>query len=87
MIDLEPLDMTPRSVRPLEEQEERESRRLWDPVTTNMLSKNWNEATKQKQVIEQVCMLSVRHDYEVLRMSTLLYSVSEISPPSASRRA
>ncbi|KAI5453583.1 hypothetical protein NCC49_005408 [Naganishia albida] len=53
LIDLEPLDMTPRSVRPLAEQEERESRRLWDPVTTNMLSKNWNEATKQKQVIEQ----------------------------------
>ncbi|GHJ83931.1 hypothetical protein NliqN6_0333 [Naganishia liquefaciens] len=53
LIDLEQLDLTPRSVRPLEQQEERESRRLWDPVTSNMLSKNWSEATKQKQTIEQ----------------------------------
>lgn len=57
MIDLEQLDMTPRSVRPLEEQEERESRRLWDPVTANMMAKNWSEATRQKQTIEQVCWL------------------------------
>lgn len=56
MIDLEQLDMTPRSVRPLDQQEERESRRLWDPVTSNMLAKNWSEATKQKQSIEQVCV-------------------------------
>ena len=55
LIDLEQLDLTPRSVRPLEQQEERESRRLWDPVTVNMMSKNWSEATKQKQTIEQVC--------------------------------
>ncbi|KAJ9117815.1 hypothetical protein QFC20_000095 [Naganishia adeliensis] len=53
LIDLEQLDLTPRSVRPLEQQEERESRRLWDPVTVNMMSKNWSEATKQKQMIEQ----------------------------------
>jgi hypothetical protein len=57
LIDLEQLDMTPRSVRPLEEQEERESRRLWDPVTANMMAKNWSEATRQKQTIEQVCWL------------------------------
>lgn len=40
-------------VRPLDEQDPQESRKLWDPVTTNLLAKNWNEATKQKQVIEQ----------------------------------
>ncbi|KAJ9092056.1 hypothetical protein QFC19_008830 [Naganishia cerealis] len=53
LIDLAHLGMTPRSVRPLSEQEERESRRLWDPVTTHMNVKNWSEATKQKQSIEQ----------------------------------
>ncbi|KAJ9103831.1 hypothetical protein QFC21_002293 [Naganishia friedmannii] len=53
LIDLAQLGMTPRSVRPLSEQEERESRRLWDPVTAHMVTKNWNEATKQKQSIEQ----------------------------------
>lgn len=26
---------------------------MWDPVTKNLLSKNWGEATRQKQVIEQ----------------------------------
>jgi hypothetical protein len=40
-------------VRPLEEQESSESRKLWDPVTQMLLSKNWGEATRQKQVIEQ----------------------------------
>ncbi|KAJ9121083.1 hypothetical protein QFC24_005064 [Naganishia onofrii] len=53
LIDLAHLGMTPRSVRPLSEQEERESRRLWDPVTAHMVTKNWSEATKQKQSIEQ----------------------------------
>ena len=27
---------------------------MWDPVTKNMIAKNWSEATKQKQIIEQV---------------------------------
>lgn len=40
-------------MRPLDEQEEQESRRLWDPVTQNLVSKNWGEATRQKQIIEQ----------------------------------
>jgi hypothetical protein len=40
-------------VRPLEEQEGHESRQLWQPVTSNLLAKNWGEATKQKQAIEQ----------------------------------
>ena len=53
MIDLDQLALIPKSVRPLEEQEGHESRRLWDPVTQQLLAKNWGEATKQKQVIEQ----------------------------------
>lgn len=35
------------------EQDGHESRKLWDPVTQNLLAKNWGEATRQKQVIEQ----------------------------------
>lgn len=54
LIDLDQLALIPKSVRPLEEQDEQESRRLWDPVTQNLLGKNWGEATKQKQVIEQL---------------------------------
>ncbi|KAK1921849.1 hypothetical protein DB88DRAFT_499401 [Papiliotrema laurentii] len=53
LLDLDQLALIPKSVRPLEEQDEQESRRLWDPVTQNLLSKNWSEATKQKQIIEQ----------------------------------
>ena len=53
LIDFDQLALIPKAVRPLEEQEHNESRKLWDPVTQNLLSKNWGEATRQKQVIEQ----------------------------------
>lgn len=53
LLDMDELALIPKLVRPLEEQEEHESRRLWEPVTQNLLAKNWGEATKQKQVIEQ----------------------------------
>lgn len=53
LIDMEILDLVPKEVRPVEEQEEMESRRLWDPVTQQIMVKNWGEATKQKQVVEQ----------------------------------
>ena len=33
LLDLDQLALIPKSVRPLEEQDEQESRRLWDPVT------------------------------------------------------
>lgn len=52
-IDMEILDLIPKEVRPVEEQDEMESRRLWDPVTQEIMAKNWGEATKQKQVVEQ----------------------------------
>lgn len=47
------LALVPKSVRPLEEQEAFESRKMWEPVTRNLLAKNWGEATRQKQIIEQ----------------------------------
>ncbi|RXK35211.1 hypothetical protein M231_07545 [Tremella mesenterica] len=53
LIDLDLLALIPKNVRPLHEQDEAESRRLWDPVTQNLISKNWGEATRQKQAIEQ----------------------------------
>jgi hypothetical protein len=53
LIDLDQLALIPKDVRPMTEQDGHESRKLWDPVTQNLLSKNWGEATRQKQVIEQ----------------------------------
>lgn len=47
------LSLVPKSVRPLSQQLPNESRKLWEGVTTNLLSKNFNDATKIKQVIEQ----------------------------------
>jgi hypothetical protein len=38
LLDLDQLALIPKSVRPLEEQDEQESRRLWDPVTQVRLS-------------------------------------------------
>jgi hypothetical protein len=53
LLDLDVLALIPKNVRPLEEQDAQESRRMWAPVTEELLSKNWGEATRQKQVIEQ----------------------------------
>lgn len=49
--ELEPINKT---VRPLGAQEEMESRKIWEPVTTSILGKKFSEATKHKQEIEQV---------------------------------
>lgn len=53
LIDMDQLNLVPKDVRPLAEQEESESQRLWEPVTSNIMSKQWSEATREKQVIEQ----------------------------------
>jgi oxysterol-binding protein-related protein 8 len=43
---------TPCQVRPLEEQEERESRRLWAKVTQAIIKRDQNTATEAKSAIE-----------------------------------
>ncbi|ORX35858.1 hypothetical protein BD324DRAFT_629290 [Kockovaella imperatae] len=53
LLDIDALALIPKQVRPLAEQDPQESRKFWDPVTTSLLAKNWGEATKQKQIIEQ----------------------------------
>lgn len=53
MIDISTLYPVPKAVRPLEDQLPTESRRLWDPVTSGLLKKEYSEATKFKQAIEQ----------------------------------
>jgi oxysterol-binding protein-related protein 9/10/11 len=42
-----------KTVRPLNEQKSNESRKLWDGVTNALLKKEYSEATKIKQAIEQ----------------------------------
>ncbi|KAG9125432.1 hypothetical protein FRC07_007626, partial [Ceratobasidium sp. 392] len=53
LIDLSNLAVMPKHVRPIESQLPNESHRLWEHVTKNLLSKNYNEATRVKQGIEQ----------------------------------
>jgi hypothetical protein len=53
LLDLDLLALIPKSVRPMSEQEDGESRKLWDPVTQQLLAKNWSQATNEKLVIEQ----------------------------------
>ncbi|WVN88574.1 uncharacterized protein L203_103785 [Cryptococcus depauperatus CBS 7841] len=53
LLDLDQLALIPKDVRPLEEQDDHESRKLWESVTQHLLSKNWGEATRSKQTIEQ----------------------------------
>lgn len=53
LIDVSTLHVIPKSVRPLEKQLPDESRRLWDNVTSCLLSKEYSDATKHKLSIEQ----------------------------------
>ena len=43
----------PKSVRPLSGQHPNESRKLWEHVTSNLLKKEFSEATRVKLAIEQ----------------------------------
>jgi len=53
LIDLSTLAVVPKTVRPLDQQDAFESRKLWEAVTSNLLRRNFGEATKKKQIIEQ----------------------------------
>ena len=53
LIDLTPLQAVPKTVRPISRQLPDESRRLWESVTSRLLSKEYGEATRAKHVIEQ----------------------------------
>jgi hypothetical protein len=53
LVDLSTLFVIPKQVRPLQRQLPNESRKLWDPVTTRLLAKEFGEATKAKLAIEQ----------------------------------
>lgn len=48
-----PLSVVPKTVAPLEEQHELETRRVWSSVTTALLAKDWNAASRAKQTLEQ----------------------------------
>jgi len=47
------LSVVPKTVRPLGEQLPNESRKLWEGVTSNLLKKEYGEANRIKQQIEQ----------------------------------
>lgn len=53
LLDLSTLHVIPKVVRPLEKQHPRESRKLWENVTSNLLKKEYSEATRHKIEIEQ----------------------------------
>ncbi|KAF9653725.1 hypothetical protein BDM02DRAFT_3086907 [Thelephora ganbajun] len=53
LIDISTLHPVPKAVRALESQLPTESRKLWDSVTSRLLNKEYSEATKFKQAIEQ----------------------------------
>ncbi|KAI0075964.1 hypothetical protein K474DRAFT_1663609 [Panus rudis PR-1116 ss-1] len=53
LIDLSTLHVIPKSVRELDRQLPDESRKLWENVTSNLLKKEYSEATKHKLAIEQ----------------------------------
>lgn len=53
LVDLAALSVMPKTVRPLEKQHPRESRKLWETVTDKLIKKEFSEATKEKVTIEQ----------------------------------
>ena len=53
LIDLESLSILEKQVIPTDEQDARESRRFWEPVTKAILAKDFTIATREKHIIEQ----------------------------------
>lgn len=53
LIDLSLLPPLPKTVRPEAQQTELESRRFWSSLTALIKAKNYGEATKVKQALEQ----------------------------------
>ncbi|BGP51280.1 hypothetical protein JCM10450v2_007209 [Rhodotorula kratochvilovae] len=53
LVDLLPLSLVPKSVAPLSEQDELETRRVWAPVVDALHKKEYAVASKEKQRIEQ----------------------------------
>ncbi|KAJ2745934.1 hypothetical protein GGI20_001749 [Coemansia sp. BCRC 34301] len=52
LIDMSSLQVADKVVKPLDEQGEMESRRVWDPVASKMLQGKFGDATKLKRIIE-----------------------------------
>ena len=72
LLDVSSLHIIPKVVRPLEKQDPRESRKLWQKVTSNLLKKEYSEATKEKIEIEQ----RQRDEAAERKRKGLLYVVS-----------
>ncbi|RKP05670.1 putative oxysterol-binding protein [Thamnocephalis sphaerospora] len=53
LVDLTMLRPLPKIVRPLEEQSEHESRRIWHEVSTNIMQKNFAAANRAKHAVEE----------------------------------
>ncbi|KAL1919830.1 uncharacterized protein VTP21DRAFT_1761 [Calcarisporiella thermophila] len=53
LIDMEALQVVPKTVRPISELGPWESRRVWKDVTNNILAKDFSKATKAKIEIEE----------------------------------
>ncbi|KAL8280203.1 hypothetical protein RQP46_007317 [Phenoliferia psychrophenolica] len=53
LLDMVPLAVVPKTVAPLEVQHDLETRKVWSAVTTALLAKDWNAASKAKQILEQ----------------------------------
>ncbi|KAM0791001.1 hypothetical protein ACM66B_004301 [Microbotryomycetes sp. NB124-2] len=53
LIDMVPLAVQPKTVAPLSEQDELETRRVWEPVSKALLDKDFSLASKNKQALEQ----------------------------------
>lgn len=53
LLDLSQLEVVPKSVRPVEKQDDMETRKFWEPVTNAIVKKDYKKATAHKQTIEQ----------------------------------
>lgn len=54
LVDLSQLDVVQKSVRPMEKQDEMETRRFWESVSKAINKKDYRQATVNKQNIEQM---------------------------------
>ncbi|CAG8458882.1 11804_t:CDS:2 [Funneliformis mosseae] len=53
LLDLEKLEAVPKKVKPMAQQGSLESRKIWRSVSSALFSKDYNKATKEKQILEE----------------------------------
>ncbi|RKP25241.1 hypothetical protein SYNPS1DRAFT_29017 [Syncephalis pseudoplumigaleata] len=88
LVDLSVLRPVAKIVRPLEEQSEHESRKIWHEVSSNIIEKNFAAANRAKHTIEehQRRLAHERRNNERVAYTSVYFDVPEVGIPVLKRQ-